>query len=357
MKVLSFFNHKGGVSKTTTTFNVGWKLAEYGHRVVIVDLDPQCNLTGQVFGIEMLDDDFIERYYNNRNTLHLGSITDRLIDGQSAETISAAETGQLYQTKNENLFLLPGNLNISDLDSQISVSLKVSAGIPATRNIIGNLPKVIRAIGAKFGADYMLLDLSPGIGGLNQVVIMSSDYFIVPTTPDYFSLQAIDSLAHTIPKWYREIKRFREENGFVGADYPIHNQAKFMGIIQQRYRPRGGVPASSFARWIEKIHLEVNNKLVPELKKIQCIVDEDVVRDALEGSGLVPYSLAYISDFNSLIAISQQAQKPIFALTEKDIKESSNVFGYGLNTIIESRDAFDVVFADLAERLINLMNG
>lgn len=45
-KIISFFNNKGGVSKTTTTFNLGWKFAQLGYKTLIVDTDPQCNLTG-----------------------------------------------------------------------------------------------------------------------------------------------------------------------------------------------------------------------------------------------------------------------------------------------------------------------
>ena len=52
VKKISLFNHKGGVSKTTTTFNLGWMLAERGQRVVMVDADPQCNLTGMVLGYQ-----------------------------------------------------------------------------------------------------------------------------------------------------------------------------------------------------------------------------------------------------------------------------------------------------------------
>jgi len=47
---ISLFNHKGGVSKTTTAFNLGWMLAEKGKRVLLADCDPQCNLTGMVLG-------------------------------------------------------------------------------------------------------------------------------------------------------------------------------------------------------------------------------------------------------------------------------------------------------------------
>ena len=50
VKKIVFFNHKGGVSKTTSTFNIGWKLAEMGHRVLLVDADPQCNLTSVFLG-------------------------------------------------------------------------------------------------------------------------------------------------------------------------------------------------------------------------------------------------------------------------------------------------------------------
>lgn len=51
MKVIALFNNKGGVSKTTTTFNLGWMLSLLGKKVLIVDSDPQCNLTGLCINI------------------------------------------------------------------------------------------------------------------------------------------------------------------------------------------------------------------------------------------------------------------------------------------------------------------
>ena len=53
---IALFNHKGGVSKTTTTFNLGWMLASKGKKVIIVDCDPQCNLTGMVLGFKKADE-------------------------------------------------------------------------------------------------------------------------------------------------------------------------------------------------------------------------------------------------------------------------------------------------------------
>ena len=55
-KTICLFNHKGGVSKTTTAFNLGWMMALKGKRVLLADFDPQCNLTGMVMGFKGVDD-------------------------------------------------------------------------------------------------------------------------------------------------------------------------------------------------------------------------------------------------------------------------------------------------------------
>src|SRR5579863_3393054 len=64
--IISLFNHKGGVSKTTTAFNLGWALSERGSRVLIVDGDPQCNLTGTVLGFDGISD-FSDFYKQHKN--------------------------------------------------------------------------------------------------------------------------------------------------------------------------------------------------------------------------------------------------------------------------------------------------
>lgn len=353
-KTICLFNHKGGVSKTTTAFNLGWVLANSSKKVMMVDLDSQCNLTGLVLGFGAVDDKAMLQFYQSRNNLTLKPIVDALISGVSPESFLANDQGKLLPTSNPNLFLLPGHLDVSDLDSQISVSLKISSGIPATRNIPGNLPKVLTSIAQKYGMDYIIYDLSPNVGGLNEIVLMSSDYFIVPTSPDYFCLQAIGSLEKNISKWKKEIQRFKEDNDFDHPSFPIANQPKFIGAIQQRYRPRNERPAKYFGKWIDLIRDSISKNLVPSLAKIGCAITEQEMIAVLDQSDLKPYDLAHIPDFNSLIAISQQLSKPVFSLTDEDISSVGKVFGHAEATMQDSRDSFAQIFDDLGKRVLTL---
>lgn len=353
-KTICMFNHKGGVSKTTTAFNLGWSLAESGKKVLLVDLDSQCNLTGLVLGFGAIDDDKMAAFYSSRDTLTMQPIVDALINGVSPADFMKTSQGKLTKTVHERLTLLPGHLNVADLDSQISVSLKIASGIPATRNIPGNLPLMLQEIAKSVSAEYVLYDMSPNVGGLNEVILMSSDYFIVPTSPDYFCLQAIGSLEKNIGKWHKEINRFIEDNQFQNGLYPIRNCPKFLGAIQQRYRPRNEKPGISFQAWIDKIREAIGSRLIPALQKINCVVDVTSVQKVLAGTDLQPYDLAHVPDFNSLIAISQQLSKPVFALTDSEIKTVGKVFGHAEETMVASRDNFARIFSDLGRRVLEL---
>lgn len=239
----------------------------------------------------------------------------------------------------------------------MSVSLKVAYGIPAAKNIVENFLEILHQIAENYAIDYLLLDVSPNVGGLNEIALMSSDYFIVLTSPDYFCLQVIGSLTKNIEKWHIELINFKRLIKVNEKDYSVKNQPKFWGIVQQRYRPRKEKPASSFNVWIGKIREATNRELIPALQKINCTLDENLVEQILtqNNSKLKPYDLAHISDFNSLIAISQVSPKPVFSLTSEDIKNNSNVFGNSLETMVKNARNFNVEFSSLADRIIALI--
>lgn len=352
VKAISLFNHKGGVSKTTTTFNLGWALADAGYKVLLVDLDSQCNLTGLILGFASMDSG-LDMFYESRSNLTLKTVVNQLIDGITVDSILNSETGHLFQTQHENLFLLPGSLNVSDMDSQISIALKIAVGIPATRNLPGALPKFIRTLAEREGFDYVIFDMSPNVGGLNEVMLMASDYFIVPTSPDFFCWQAISSLTEHISNWHQEIEVFKKVVTSRSAS-ALTNKPQFLGTIQQRYRIRKQEPAKSFEKWINQIRAAVDNKLLPKLVEIGCVVDKSRMQSVLNAHPdrndviLEAYDLSHISDFNSLIAISQRLSKPVFALTDQDLSNARQ-FGFALETMKESRDSFRAQFNRLAE--------
>lgn len=353
-KTICLFNHKGGVSKTTTTFNLGWSLADSGKKVLVVDLDSQCNLTGLVLGYSSTDDDSMEAFYSSRDNLTMRPIVDALVTGMQPEEFVRSEHGKPFPTLNKNLFLLAGHLNTADIDAQINVALKVAAGIPAMKRIPGNLPSILDMIASSFGYDYVIYDLSPNVGGLNEIILMSSDFFIVPASPDFFCLQAVQSLEKNIVKWHREINRFIEDNGFDERTFSVSNHPKFIGTIQQRYRPRCNNPAKSFQKWIDTIRDSINKNLVPALSKIDCVIPREDFDAALAETGLKAYDLAHISDFNSLIAMSQQISKPVFALTDDDITNTGKFVGAIKETMVENRDKFKKSFEELAQRVLRL---
>lgn len=331
--IVAFFNHKGGVSKTTTTFNLGWALADAGKKVLIVDGDPQCNLTGTVLGFDGIDD-FASFYKKNPNA-NISDCLDPVFSGAGSPLAPASITA----TTNKNLFLLAGNISLAENETQIAVALSTSAAIPALQNIPGSICSLLRMTAEKNSIDIVLVDMSPSVGALNQCFLMGADYFIVPTSPDYYCNQAISSLARVIPKWNGSVATFRS-----GAlRYPFPNQPpRFCGIISQRYRPRTGSPASSFQQWINIIKQTVLDELIPVLTKETMVISETDFKKSKPGDS--PYNLANISDFNSLIAQSQKYNVPVFALSDAQIEQKGKI----LETMGTSRDNFKTTFANLA---------
>ncbi|MCJ2030925.1 AAA family ATPase [Methylobacterium sp. J-043] len=331
--IISLFNHKGGVSKTTTAFNLGWALADRGKKILIVDGDPQCNLTGTVLGFDGVDD-FTEFYKDNVNA----NISDALAPvfaGAGAPLQPAIITA----TTHENLFLLAGNISLSEHETQIAVALATAQAMPALQNIPGSLCALLRMTAQANDIDAIILDMSPSVGALNECFLMGSDFFIVPTSPDYYCNQAIYSLSRVLPRWNMAVAGFRSK----ALLYPFPAQPpRFCGIISQRYRPRKGSPVKSFQKWIDIIKVTVTDVLHPALSHQHMTVSHADFTAAAPGD--TPFNLVNISDFNSLIAQSQEHNTPVFALSDEQIGQIGKV----LDTMKESRDVFRASFDGLA---------
>jgi hypothetical protein len=192
--------------------------------------------------------------------------------------------------------------------------------------------------------------MSPSLGSFNQNVLASSDGFIVPTSPDYFSLMAIDSLSTILPRWAEWARRANASEILRSAAYPFRSfQLKFLGSVIQRFRPRLGAPTVGFQTWIDKINSAINERLFPQLHAHHMTLPPDVYREVGYSTALT-YCLAEIPDFNTLAATSQTHKRPVFALTDA-------MFGHVGEVLVQDRkkrDEFYVHFSDMADRVIAL---
>jgi len=190
--------------------------------------------------------------------------------------------------------------------------------------------------------------MSPSLGSINQNLLMISDFFLVPTTADFFSVMAIDSLAKVLPRWYAWAKSASSLQTLKEANYPFPDVTlRFLGTIVQNYRIIRGKETAAFQTWIKKIEQAVSEKLVPTLMQSNMMLSNQVYRDqGIQGS----FSLAKISNFNSLIALSQEHRTLVYALTPEQLGQT----GIVLENNQKKQEEFRQTFSDLADKIIAL---
>lgn len=337
---IALFNHKGGVSKTTTTFNLGWMLATKGKKVILVDADPQCNLTGMVLGFSTKQE--LEGLYKKEQNIKSGlapafESRPKLIEAVDCLPVEGCD----------GLFLLPGHVGFAEYEVTLGIAQELSGSIQALQNLPGSISYLLQKTADKFEADYILIDMSPSLSSINQNLLMTSDFFILPTSPDFFSVMAIDSLATILPKWYAWAQKASEMRILKDAVYPFPKVTpRLLGTIVQNNTIRRGA-AAAFQNWIDAIEEAVSARLMPSLLKNSMLLDQKMYESQDIGSD---FCLAKISAFNSLIAKSQQNQTPVFALTPDQIGLPGRI----LDNTIKAQDKFKTTFDQLADKIIGL---
>lgn len=340
-KRIALFNHKGGVSKTTTTFHIGWMLASKGYRVVLVDADPQCNLTGLVLGFK--GENEFENFYQMGSDRNIRAGLAPAFESQP-RAVEAVEC--LPVNGCEGLFLLPGHIRLSEYEVTLGIAQELSGSIQTLQNLPGSLSYLLDITAEKHSADVMLVDMNPSLSSINQNLLMTSDFFIVPTSPDYFSVMAIESLSTVMPRWHAWSHRAKSNPILKSATYPYPDKnPKFIGTIIQRYRPRKGSPTEGFQKWIATINERVTTQLAPTLEPLQMLLPKEKYKQVPD---LLPYfCLAQIADFNTLIAKSQEYQTPVFALTDVQLGHVGTVLAEDQR----KRQEFYGVFEALVEHI------
>ncbi len=165
-RIVAMCNQKGGVGKTTSTINLGASLAEYGRRVLLVDLDPQGALSAGL-GVAHHDLDL---------TVH-----NLLVERTSIDDV-------LMRTRIEGLDLLPSNIDLSAAEIQ----LVTEVGREQT------LGRVLHPVLDRY--DYVLIDCQPSLGLLTVNALACADSVIIPMECEFFSLRGLALLNDTVDK-------------------------------------------------------------------------------------------------------------------------------------------------------------
>lgn len=344
IKKIAIFNHKGGVSKTTTAFNLGWMLARKGKKVLLVDADSQCNLTLYAVGQNEYEKHFEEGDTNN--------IKDALEPAFKAKPKLIEAVNCINVRKNQNLYLLPGHLDLTEYEVSLGVSFQLSNALGTLKNLPGAFSYLIEKTAKKYDAEYVIIDLNPSLSAINQDLFISSDYFLVPTSPDLFSYMAIKSLSRILPSWEKWAKTARPI--FSDAEYPLPTKTpKFLGYTINDFNLSDGKPSYSFATIMDKISGCITNELIPNLDREGMLLDSKKYLDAAylntklrSQREIDNYCIGEISNFNKLIALSNKLAIPIYELDPN----KSNLGTSQTKTL----NWFRILFDTMASKIITL---
>lgn len=320
-RTVAVFNNKGGVGKSTICWNLADALGRAGKKVLLIDFDPQCNLS-----IAMLGEETFVNTLPNENIPYgktVRAFLQRFLQSTGGEEIF------LHKGKHtdENVYLVAGDfwLNVYADSLNVGSDLLTGTGLAryvALRRIIG---KALENSGVEF--DFVLIDLPPSFGSLVRAAFYSSDYYIVPCTSDNFSAYCVGLIGEMVPSfvkdWQIGLERFKSTNlAFKEFDHlgkPVFAGWVFNGFDTARRRRSADEVASN---------TPVNQKQMVQADKtmhdrlVEAIRDDLIAQLSHKISGYNPiaghlpadYRVGDIEDANVLIQNSLWLNVPLSSL-------------------------------------------
>ncbi len=328
--VLTFFNNKGGVGKTSLIYHLAWMFAGLRKRVAIVDLDPQANLTAA-----FLDEDRIEEIWNQQEP---GSTIFRCVKPLSGVGDIAEPMLQNIAT---DLYLLPGDVDLSSFEDVLSAEWPNGMGdnnLYRPMRILSSFWQVMQSAARKIQADIILVDIGPNLGAINRSVLVATDHVAIPLGADLFSLQGLKNLGPTLRSWknlwQKRLENWNtnpEKNDFPDFKLP-QGKMQPIGYLCQQYGMRLERPVKAYDKWAQRIPGVYRESVLNQPPAATIRQEED------------PYCLATIRHYRSLIPMAQEHRKPIFHLTSAD-----GAIGSHANAVQDAKRDFK----RLAEKIAN----
>ena len=294
--VLTFFNNKGGVGKTSLVYHLSWMFAELGRRVVAMDLDAQANLTAA-----FLDEDELEDLWEGPTgpkTIY------RAIEPLTQVGDLAAP---LLKRVASRVHLVPGDVALATFEDTLSESWPAGMGdsnLYRPFRILTAFWQVAQMAAAQVDADIILVDVGPNLGAINRSALIASDYVAIPLGADLFSLQGLKNLGPTLRSW-RSLWKKRRDN-WKSPDFTLpRGSMKPLGYVVHQHSVRLSRPVKAYDKWVNRMPAVYHEYVL-----------EDTTTAATPAED--PQCLATLKHYRSLVPMGQEARKPIFRLTPAD---------------------------------------
>ncbi|MGG6110278.1 ParA family protein [Pantoea allii] len=328
MTSVAIFNNKGGVGKSTLTYHLACALSESGKKTLMIDLDPQSNLSLFALNDEEIEkiwddeDDFIEDYEKAKiqstpekfNSIHSSPRSIHYMLKPSEDGQSEEENIPPSIRVSENLYLIPGRLTLHLFENKLSKQWSEAfLGDPQALRVVTAIRRICKIYSEKLGFDIILIDTSPSLGILNKVIISNSDGFLIPCAPDMFSGYGIKNIGNALKTWKKDFdtmlsllpdsKKQQLPNKFVKLlGYTIYNAKK---------REDASNPlkiAKAHFNWAEKLPKKILD-YIPE----ECYspMTKSKIKEFIGGKSII-YGHA------TMPANAQKYKKPMWLLPSSD---------------------------------------
>jgi chromosome partitioning protein len=293
--VVTFFNNKGGVGKTSMVYHLSHMFADRGLRVLAADLDPQCNLTAG-----FIDEDRLEEYLGgSRPVCTIFGAIQPIQRGIGDVVVPHLEV------VNEKLRLIVGDMALSSFEDHLSECWpKCLAGDERAFRVTSAFWRVLQMAAVDW-ADVVLIDLGPNLGATNRAALIASDFVVIPLGPDLFSLQGLENFGPALRTWRADWKQRLPKNPVDDLPLPT-GSIEPVGYVVLRHSIRLDRPVKAFERWMARIPGTYTRS----------VLDRPPTPDiALESDN---NCIAKLRDYRSLMPLAQEARKPMFFLKPAD---------------------------------------
>ncbi len=225
--IIAFANQKGGTGKTTTVINLAGALAEQGKKVLVVDIDPQGNLTIGL-GIDV---------FSLTNTIY-----EVMVNGFPIEDI--------IKPVRDNIHVVPTNINLSVADLQLAGEIRRE----------DRLRDALATVKDRY--DFVLIDCPPSLGLLTINALSAADKVVIPMSCDYYAMVGVRLLLTTIQR----------------IQARLNPHLKILGILATRYDSR--------TTHSKEVLTEAREKLGQNVKVFDALIRESVVFKEAPVTGL-----------------------------------------------------------------------